>query len=429
MYGFSPYMVGQGLGHIELLFVPLPPFIALTVVSIVQREGSPRRLGIQLGLLLVAEYLISPEILAIVGVFTVTALVCVAIGRRRISPWRWCTTSGNQFGIALVVTAVLLAYPVWMMLAGPQHFTGSLPTTNGYHNDLLNFLVPGPEPRDSLGMRSLGIHLDSRTNPTGGRRVHRRATHRHCRVPRRADDVVAHERNWTAVLLVVAALLSLGPYLSVDNHLSHIPLPFLLLDHIPLLVDIVPSRLSFVMGACLAALIAFGIDDLRRTTVRDAAYRPARQWGGVAIVGVILAALADAQTPQWPYSGSTASTIPAPLRHAIPAGDPVAITYPYATIFHMQPMLWQAENGFDFRLLGGYTYHPAANGGPDRLAKRHEAVRTATVPRRPEWDRRWALRADVNRQARAGGDDPDVVVRLWAFGWSSWTDRSPAAVR
>ena len=82
---------------------------------------------------------------------------------------------------------------------------------------------------------------------------------------------------------------------------------------------------------------------------------------------MILAALVVTQLPQWPYSGSTASAIPAPLRHAIPAGDPVAITYPYATIFHMQPMLWQAENGFDFRLLGGYAYHPAANGGPTGL--------------------------------------------------------------
>ena len=28
MYGFSPYMVGQSLGHLTLVFVPLPPLIA-----------------------------------------------------------------------------------------------------------------------------------------------------------------------------------------------------------------------------------------------------------------------------------------------------------------------------------------------------------------------------------------------------------------
>ena len=79
IYGFSPYMVGQSLAHVELIFVPLPPFIALTVASILQRRGSPRRLGIQLGLLVAAQYLISPEVLAIVAIFTVVAVACVAI--------------------------------------------------------------------------------------------------------------------------------------------------------------------------------------------------------------------------------------------------------------------------------------------------------------------------------------------------------------
>ena len=41
IYGFSPYMISQGLGHVELIFVPLPPFIALTIVSILQRRGRP----------------------------------------------------------------------------------------------------------------------------------------------------------------------------------------------------------------------------------------------------------------------------------------------------------------------------------------------------------------------------------------------------
>ena len=79
VYGFSPYMVGQSIAHLELMFVPLPPFIALTVASILQNRGSSRRLGVQLGLLVAAQYLISPEVLAIVAILTVAAVVCVAI--------------------------------------------------------------------------------------------------------------------------------------------------------------------------------------------------------------------------------------------------------------------------------------------------------------------------------------------------------------
>ena len=46
IYGFSPYMVSQGLGHVELVFIPVPPFIALTIEAILHRRGNPRWLGI-----------------------------------------------------------------------------------------------------------------------------------------------------------------------------------------------------------------------------------------------------------------------------------------------------------------------------------------------------------------------------------------------
>ena len=74
VYGFSPYMVGQSISHLELIFVPLPPFIALTVASILQNKGSSRRLGVQLGLLVAAQYLISPEVLSFVFILTLSLI-------------------------------------------------------------------------------------------------------------------------------------------------------------------------------------------------------------------------------------------------------------------------------------------------------------------------------------------------------------------
>ena len=366
IYGFSPYMVAQGLGHVELIFVPVPPVIALTVVSIMQRSGSPRRLGIQLGLLVVAQYLISPEVLATVGIFTIAAVACVAISRRaKIA--ELARTVSEPVGIALVLAAALLAYPVWMMLAGPQHLTGAaLSITNGYHNDLFNFVAPGPLQRVSLGMRSLGMRLDSGSNTTeaGG----------YIGIPLLILTGIlvwlsrrSPRTQLTAVLLLGAALLSLGPYLAVDSHLTRIPLPFLLLDHLPLLDNILPIRISFEVGACIAALIAFGLDDIRRASARGNQYGAARRrrtqrWESVVFVGATLAVLVVTQLPQWPYVAPPATVLPASLLQAVPAGDPVAITYPYDTLFNMHPMLWQAEGGFSFRLLGGYAYHPGSSG-------------------------------------------------------------------
>jgi hypothetical protein len=376
IYGFSPYMVGQGTGHVELIFLPLPPFIAWTIVSIMERSGSPRRLGIQLGLLVVAQYLVSPEVLATIVVFTIAALACVAIHRRNDIA-ALAHTAVKPFGVALGVAAVLLAYPFWMLVAGPQHVAGpTVEIPNPYHNDLLNFVVPGPIEKVSLGMGSLGAHLNVASIPSevGG----------YIGVP---VLILAGVLVWlsrrsprmqlTVVLFLGAVLLSLGPYLAVDGHLSDIPLPFLLVEHLPLLDNILPSRISFEVGAFLAAMLAFGLDDVRRTSLGStqagaARRRSSSRWVSAVLVGATLAVLVITQLPQWPYASAEvdlegnaalpATALPAHLLHAIPAGDPVAITYPYDTFLHMNPMLWQAEDGFDFRLLGGYAYHPNSSG-------------------------------------------------------------------
>jgi hypothetical protein len=353
VYGFSPYMVGQSISHLELIFVPLPPFIALTVASILQNKGSSRRLGVQLGLLVAAQYLISPEVLSFVFILTIAALVCIAIRNRAHVPEMVKRASGAT-GVALSVTAVLLAYPLWMSFYGPQHFTGTpWPATNSFHNDLLTFLVPGPQQRVSLGMRSLGNRLLLPILEADG----------YIGVP---VLIVAGILAWwsrrslrtqlAVVLTLIAALLSLGPHLAIDGRLTHIPLPDLLLDHLPLLNAILPSRISFGVDACLAAVIAFGLDAVRRA--------PEGKWirgrGSTLFAVVTLAVLVATQLPEWPepYGPQSAIALPAALTRAIPAGDPVAITYPYDIWATDEPMLWQVEDDFRFRLLGGYAYHP-----------------------------------------------------------------------
>ena len=169
VYGFSPYMVGQGTDHIVFTFVPIPPFIALTIVSILQRKGSPWRLGIQLGLLVVAQYFICQEVLVDTAIVSVAALVCVAVRH----PWKipeLARAMGRPLLVALPLVAVLLAYPLWMLVAGPQHATSSANgVVNPFHNDLLSFFVPGPLQHASFGMRSLGIRVMLGPHTNGNR--------------------------------------------------------------------------------------------------------------------------------------------------------------------------------------------------------------------------------------------------------------------
>jgi hypothetical protein len=366
IYGFSPYMVGQGLGHPELMVLPLPPFIALTVVSIVQGRGRPWRLGMWLGLLVAAQFLISPEVLAVVLILTLLGVFYTALRHPRSAP-TMARTMGRPVALAFGIAAVLLAYPVWMLVAGPEHFAGpTVPLLNPYYNDGLSFVVHGTLQRVSFGMPVSWSGTLSSYQPTesGG----------YIGIPvliisgylawrsRRSDRV-----QLTVALLLTSALLSLGPYLYLHGRPTGIPLPFLVLSHLPLINNVLPSRISFEMDACLAALIAFGIDDLRRlpNPGRSSRRLRERRVGGTpagAILVVAVVALVVTQLPVWPYQMPTAAGLPTGVRRAIPSGDPMAITYPYTNYPYLEPMIWQADSGFAFRMLGGYARHSNAHG-------------------------------------------------------------------
>jgi hypothetical protein len=363
VYGFGPNTVGQNLDlHIYLTFIPLPPLIAATMVCIIQRRAISWRLGLLLGILFSAQYLIMPEVAAYVAILGVAAIALVAIRRpalvRELAKPVAATTL-----IAGFVSLVLLAYPVWMLVAGPQHVpTPPHPPNNPYdENDLLNFFVPGPTQHISFGMRYLGNQVVDRLLT---------AEDSYIGIPVLLAVGYLVYRSWrvprvqlTLALLLLSALLTLGPHLVVDGHSTDVPLPFLILDHIPLFNSIVPPRLAFGVDTSLAALLAFSLDKIRQDDRASLQQGPRRRWRTPALTSgplavIVLVVLAVTLLPQWPYATTRATTLPTQIRQAVPAGDPVALTYPYATYFHVQPMVWQVNDNFDFRLLGGYGFHP-----------------------------------------------------------------------
>jgi hypothetical protein len=361
IYGFSPFAVGQSLGHLVLVFVPLPPFIAFTVVSILQRRGSPVRLGIQLGLLLTAQFLSEAEVFTTVVIVTAWALICAAIARPAKARDA-LSAAVRPVGIALCIVVALLAYPLWMLLAGPQRYAGTAqPVVNPYYNDLLSFVSPGPLQRLSLGVHSLPVAPSNAAEIDGfiGIPLVLLAIYFAWRSRR------SGRMQLTIVVLLGAAVLSLGPHLAINHHLTSMPLPFAVLTHTPLLDNILPSRISLEVIACVAAVIAFGLDDIRRQSHYVHRHRSSRPHRAASVLAVVvLAALIVSWLPRWPYGYQSAEALPVEVSQATPSGDPVALTYPYASPLYPQPMLWQVEEGFRFRLLGGYAEHPDPNGQP-----------------------------------------------------------------
>jgi hypothetical protein len=366
-------MVGQATGHPVLLFLPLPPFIVWTLVSILQCRGTARRLGIQLGLLLAAQYLISPEVFASLCVVVGIGLVLVVV-RNPARALRAAQAVVQPIGIAFAVTILLLAYPVWMLLAGPQHVSGATyPLINAYHNDLLSFITPGPLQRVSLGTQAISGSYTPGTVLYFGHPIS---------TPQEVGGYIgipllilggllvwrsrrSARMQLSAALFLCCSILSLGPFLYVKGETTHIPLPFWFLGHLPLVNNLLPPRISVEMSACLAAILAFGLDDLRQIRTRWASRRSqrSRSVGAVVATSVVLAVLVVTWLPRWPYQSIRAVTLPAGLTRAIPSEDPLVVTYPYASGAGVTlPLLWQAKADYQFRLLGGYAFHPDQRG-------------------------------------------------------------------
>lgn len=367
VYGFSPYMLGQSQGHPQLMFQPWAPLIALTVASILQGRGNPRRLGIALGLLVTVQYLVSPEVLALVVIFGVLAGLLVAVRSPKDFP-AMARVALQPVAIALGVSLVLLAYPVWMLMAGPEHAQGpTFPLTNPFRNDLLSFVVPGPMQRNSLGIPSRVLRrvlYYNNSTEAGG----------YIGVPLLLLSGVLAWRSRRSprmqlalALLFVAAILSLGPWLQLNGTVTDLHLPYWVVGQLPLVNNILPSRFNFLVAMFLAAVIAFGLDDLRRAADRDPARTPERTRAirrrmSIVFTAVVLITLVVTQLPKWPYETDTVAALPERITRAIPAGNPVTMTYPYSTAHVVSPMAWQAMDDFRFRIFGAYAYIRDAEG-------------------------------------------------------------------
>ena len=77
---------------------------------------------------------------------------------------------------------------------------------------------------------------------------------------------------------------------------------------------------------------------------------------GVAVVSLLPAVPFRSQPPPWPR------TLVRSMHRLVPPGS-VVLAYPYPTPLHDDAMLWSAEAGLDYRLLGGYANTYFDHGG------------------------------------------------------------------
>jgi hypothetical protein len=396
LYGFSCYVTSSG-SHLNLAFVPLPPLFFLLLYEALERQRwRPKRTGALLGLVCAAQYFIWPEIFASMVIMGATATVLWVLANRK-------HISGNRHYLKmtsisfLLVGAVLLVYPITFTLFGPEHINGvpNAPTNlAALHGDLVGLLVPGYFQRLAIPRLRSYYLLNSATMYLGIPLV----------VAIGVIVVLLRKRGivlLAGALTIISLILSLGSTLYVGGHDTHLPLPFIVLAHLPLAQGILSTRFSLFTILFGSAIVAIGIDVVHRRVVTSRYLgRIAMRWREVAAIGVsmtiaLIVALPTLPSRQQPTSATDAFPLFSSLEASknIPDGSAV-LSYPYpntpvfpgSTVGFSYSqryqsvndvMLDQAVSGMHFRLIGGYGWRPSGTsyGSPDSSVLRPQSVR------------------------------------------------------
>lgn len=374
LYGFSPYLVAHGGSHLNLVFVPLPPLIFLALYRIV-RDGS-WRWGLVLGGLCVAQFLVSPEVLASTAVMGLTG----TLSARRLPPPR-------PLACAFGVVVVLLAYPVWLLVAGPGHLAGPAQQTSLYRGNLLAPVIPDSAMyfRTASSMR-LADTFSGGTSENG----------LYLGVPLLVLLVVAAIMLWrrspvirvAVVVSLVAFVLSLGSRLSAGRTVVRsVPLPGALFTRLPLLDNTIAARYSLYVMLGAAVILAVTLTELHAWyATRSPARSPARSEVRAAVLCMAVAGVALVPLlPSWPYwLHVTQVPAGAPAAAArVPAGS-VVVTYPFPATADAYPMLWQIAAGMRYKSPGGRfvappSASPLVTGAFAALRDGHPPARTPAL--------------------------------------------------
>lgn len=349
LYGFSPYLVAQGTGHLNLSLVVVPPLVLLLAHEIyVRQRWRAVGAGALLGMVAFAQMMTTLEVLASTFVVAVAGTVVLGVQQRRHLTSERVRHAAVALGTAAGTLAVLAAWPLWVLFTGPRAVLEPVQDASPYAADLLGVVVPtihqvlGTDAtltwggNDSENGSYLGLPLLVVLVALAWRF--------------RAVAVV----RFAAVLGVVAWVLSLGQRLHVGGNETGVPLPFLAIAQLPVLHNMAAVRLSLYVVLCAALVLAVGLDRLHASgRLRSAVAVP------VALLCVV------PLLPDWPYSYVDAGTpeyFTGDAVERVPEGS-LALTYPVPR-FHPSsvPMLWQAQADYRYRSVGGYVITPREDG-------------------------------------------------------------------
>ncbi len=342
VYGFSPALMAQAMGHPHASVALFPPIaLILGHEILVRRRLHPAVAGAFSGLAAALQLLTGEELLA-------TTLMIAAIGVALLAllyrgeVGAALRHAAQVAGAALFVFAVLAAYPLGFQFLGPQRVSGSLQQPDVYVSDLLAFAMPAGffhftgNTTENDAYIGLPLLVLLATGLVVGRHL--------------------GWIRWTGLMTVLVAVLSLGPHLHINGNITPIWLPWALVASLPLMGSALPARVMGIgflgVGFVVAGACAFAVT----------AARPWRIAAAVLLLVGIAAIIPSLPYPSRPAYAPAFFRAGGDVSRILP-GSVVLVT-PFSSHVSTDAMYWQVVADYRFRMPEGDAFTPGPYLGP-----------------------------------------------------------------
>ncbi len=353
--GFAPGMISHANGQPNFLANFVLPLIIYRTVKLTE-PGRWLRNGLILGALLVWQVLINEELLLFTALASVVFLVVLAAFRpaavRRFAP-----PVARGLAVAGAVALLALAYPLWLQFFGPGHYQGLPFDPSLYATDPATYFTFASESvAGSGGVAPRFVNSAAEQNGFYG-------------FPLVLLVGIFVAWLWREHLVVraatvtglVFAALATGARLTVHGISTGLPGPFRLVQHVPVLDLITPTRFTLVTIPLVALVLGLGLQRAGRLTPETGSTR-------ITWLALWTATTLAALIPIVPTPLSARDRGPVPTfftsgqwRSYLRSGQTV-VAAPLASQSYPDPMWWSAHTRLRAPIPAGYFLGPT---GPD----------------------------------------------------------------
>src|SRR5215469_11323419 len=341
VFGFSAYVIQkQTCGQLNLSAVFFEPLAVLLVARAIAGEIATGRFVAALAAVLVGQFLVGIEVFAMITVFGAMAML---LG------WSFVPKE-SRVRIVRIFIPIAAAYAITAVVVSPYLYSmfaygvprGAVWTLESFSSDLLNFVAPS---------RSAAIGVIPAFSRLSARFASGQCeADAYIGLPLILNVAAFAWRHWRrdpvgkllVDSLIIICVLAMGPVIHFGGA-AVMQGPGKVLTRLPLLGKVLPARLMLHASLIVAIITSIWFAESRFSCATKAAL--------AAIV--VISTMPNLSAAYWTSANDTPAFFSSDLYRRYIAPRENLLILPYG--IRGNSMLWQAETGMYFNMVGGYS--------------------------------------------------------------------------